>query len=333
MIEEFLNKRWSLRKLSDVDFEKHLPQLASELSSVDFVPRYTEEVLLRDWKMLQAWAGTGTHINSTSRLGIRLCEHFFPNFWDIEDRNGVSFRKLWGDSSLLEKVIRWNRKCHSTPYLSELRRGVYFCSGLSKSTMYRPQVARLVTNGAERVLDPCMGWGGRLLGSVASGAEYVGFDPNTETFAHLNELVEFLGVGSRVHLICDDALHMDSYDLGKFDVALTSPPYFDLEVYSSENTQSIKGRNTYEEWESGFLKPLIRKTIAHLKPGGKSCWNVAKVRNHDMWESVHSAHFDVDFLQTGEYGVRSSARQVNQDANRNRKTVDMTVVYCRENSG
>jgi 16S rRNA G966 N2-methylase RsmD len=330
MIQNFLNKRHSTRALSDEEFNSILPQLAVELSAVDFVPRFTEEELRKDWDRLRLWSANGTHISSTSRAGMKLCEHFFPNFWDIEDSKGNSFRKLWADPQLLEKVLRWNRKSHSTPYLSELRRGVYFCGGLCKSTMYRPQIARLVTKGCGRVLDPCMGWGGRLLGSVASGAEYVGFDPNTETFRHLNEMVEFLGIQHKVRLICDDALNMDSYDLGKFDVVLTSPPYFDLEVYSHETTQSVASRTTYEAWNNGFLAPLIQKSVAHLNENGKSCWNVAKVKNHDMWESVETAHADLGFAAIKEYGVSSSARQVNQSASKNKKTVDRTVVYSRK---
>ena len=40
--------------------------------------------------------------------------------------------------------MRWNRKSHSTPYLSEIKRGIYFNFGLPKSTMYRPQMAKMI---------------------------------------------------------------------------------------------------------------------------------------------------------------------------------------------
>jgi hypothetical protein len=57
---------------------------------------------------------------------------------------------------------------------------------------------------------------------------------------------------------------------------------------------------------------------------------VAKVKNHDMWESVETAHADLGFAAIKEYGVSSSARQVNQSASKNKKTVDRTVVYSRK---
>jgi len=331
IINNFLNKRYSTRNLTDAEFDGILPVLAEELSAVNFIPSYTEEELRKDWGNLCVWTSTGNRINSTSRIGMKLCEQFFPNFWDIEDNRGNSFRKLWNDSKFLEKVIRWNRNSHSTPYLSELRRGVYFCSQLCKSTMYRPQMSKLVTKDAKRVLDPCMGWGGRLLGAVASGAEYVGFDPNTETYNHLNELVDFLGVQSKVRLICDDALNMNDYGIGQFDVVLTSPPYFDLEIYCKESTQSVTDTSNYSQWDEKFLNPLIKKCVSHLNPNGKSCWNVAKVGTNDMWKSVQAAHEDSGFTVVDEYEVCSSARQIHQTTAKNKKSVDRTVVYGKTN--
>lgn len=329
-VQKFLNKRYSTRNLSDQEFAKLVPVLAKELTDVDFVPQYSDQQLQTDWSKLKIWDTNKKEINSTSRTGMKLCEHFFPNFYDIQDRNGNSFRKLWKDASVLQKVLEWNRKCHSTPYLSELKRGVYFCGGLCKSTMYRPQMAKLITKNCKRVLDPCMGWGGRLLGSVSNGSHYVGFEPNTETFSNIKKMVDFLQIGDRVTLICDDALNMDSYDFPSVDTVITSPPYFDLEIYSKEQTQSINGRASYDKWVSDFLSPLIYKCTSRLNIGGRSCWNVAKVGKNDMWKSVDSIHSTIGYQKNDEYGVKSSARQVNQVRSKNRKTVDCTVVYSKE---
>jgi hypothetical protein len=43
--------------------------------------------------------------------------------------------------------------------------------------------------GAQRVQDPCAGWGGRLLGSIAAGATYVGCDPDPRTAAGLRGIL------------------------------------------------------------------------------------------------------------------------------------------------
>jgi 16S rRNA G966 N2-methylase RsmD len=232
-IKDFINIRHSTKKLSDNEFEQILPELASQLENVNYVTEYTAEKLKIDWENLCNWTSSDDYINSTSRVGMKLCEQYFHNFYDIENNKGKSFSNLWNKKNL-EKILRWNRKSHSTPYLSELKRGIYFCCGMTKSTMFRPQMAKLlcIKYQPKIVLDPCAGWGGRMLGVVASGAEYIAFEPNTKTYNNLVKLSEFLEIKDRVRLICDDALKMNDYLLPKVDMILTSPPYFDLEVYS-----------------------------------------------------------------------------------------------------
>lgn len=327
MIQTFLNIKNSVRNLSDVEFENILPTLASELEDVSFYYSYSDSDLLKDWNALIKWNARVDSMASTQRVGMKLCEHFFPNFFDIENKDGNSFKSLW-KADKLEKVLRWNRKSHSTPYLSELRRGIYFNYKLAKSTMYRPQMAKMVvTNlGAKRVLDPCAGWGGRMLGSVAAGAEYVAFEPNTETYESLLKLIKFLGIEDKVRIIKDSALEMDKYDIGEFDLILTSPPYFDLEVYSHEDTQSIKGCDTYSMWVNNFLKPLIELSISHMKQNGWSCWNVHNVGKMKMIDDVKVIHEEYNNQKV--FSVTSSKRQTNQTVSK-KKNADVTICYSK----
>ena len=327
MIQTFLNIKNSVRNLSDVEFENILPTLASELEDVSFYYSYSDSDLSKDWNALIKWNARVDSMASTQRVGMKLCEHFFPNFFDIENKDGNSFKSLW-KADKLEKVLRWNRKSHSTPYLSELRRGIYFNYKLAKSTMYRPQMAKMVvTNlGAKRVLDPCAGWGGRMLGSVAAGAEYVAFEPNTETYESLLKLIKFLGIEDKVRIIKDSALEMDKYDIGEFDLILTSPPYFDLEVYSHEDTQSIKGCDTYSMWVNNFLKPLIELSISHMKQNGWSCWNVHNVGKMKMIDDVKVIHEEYNNRKV--FSVTSSKRQTNQTVSK-KKNADVTICYSK----
>jgi len=327
MIQNFVNIQNSLRDLSDEEFENIVKTLAIELEKVDYRFNYSDSDLIKDWGNLLKWNPNVDSISSTQRLGMKLCEHFFPNFFDIENKNGDSFKSLW-KADKLEKVIRWNRKSHSTPYLSELRRGVYFNYKLAKSTMYRPQMAKMViTNlGAKRVLDPCAGWGGRMLGTVAAGAEYVAFEPNTETYESLLKLTKFLGIENKVRIIKDSALEMDKHNIGEFDLVLTSPPYFDLEVYSHENTQSINGCNSYSMWLDEFLKPLIELSLSHMNEDGWSCWNVHNVGKMKMIDDIKDIH--KDYINQKIFSVVSSKRQTNQSKN-DKKNTDITICYSK----
>ena len=324
---DVLNKRNATRNLSDADFEANVSSLAKELEQVSFYHHYSDEEMKEDWKKLCKWTTTETSINSTSRLGMKLSEHFCRNFYDIESATGTSYKSLWTQKNL-EKILRWNRKSHSTPYLSELKRGIYFCCGLTKNTMYRPQMSKMVCDyyKPEIVLDPCAGWGGRMLGAVASGARYIAFEPNTATYANLNKIVQFLKIEDKVTLICDDALQMKKYNLPKVDLVITSPPYFDLEVYTKEPTQSITKHSNYKDWSNFFLKELIHLCVDHLNDNGVSCWNVGKVAGFDMNEDVLQYHTEIGYGKKMDFNVISSKRQTNNKA-KNEKSTDNTVAY------
>lgn len=325
MIEQYLNVRYSLRNISDQQFETILPQLAQELEQISYIPFYDESTLKKDWRNLCKWSASTNTINSTSRVGLKLCEHFFPNFYDIEMKN-KSFSTLWKKENL-EKVLRWNRKSHSTPYLSELKRGIYFCLGLTKNTMYRPQMAKLIcdTYKAKIVLDPCAGWGGRMLGVVSSGAHYYAFEPNTQTFTNLNNLAHFLGIEKSVTLINDDALCLTKYDIPKVDLVLTSPPYYDLEIYCRENTQSITNYDTYQSWSNGWYKELIRLCLDKIQDG-YSCWNVARMGTNDMSADLINYHKEFGYHQVNKFDVVSSKRQAINKTGKD-KSQDTTVIF------
>jgi DNA modification methylase len=107
---------------------------------------------------------------------------------------------------------------------------------------FRPTIARFLyskyaKNGV--VLDPCMGYGGRLLGASAEVSEYHGFDPSSQSIDGNNKLCSFLKSKSNFEFKptmkpFEDSDLKDNF----YDFIFTSPPYFDIEKYSHEDTQS-----------------------------------------------------------------------------------------------
>jgi len=78
---DVLNKRFSTRNLSDIDFDAAVPSLAVELSQTNYYPQYTPAELNKDWDNLCKWTSTSNDISSTSRMGMKLSEHYCPNFY------------------------------------------------------------------------------------------------------------------------------------------------------------------------------------------------------------------------------------------------------------
>ena len=329
-LKDYLNIKNSTRNLLEEDFLEIVPELAKQLAEINFESKYTNEQLYKDWKTLCKWKSQENYINSTSRIGMKLCDNFFPNFFDIQNKSGMCFRDYW-TSKNLEKILIWNRKSHETPYLSELKRGIYFCLGLTKNTMYRPQIAKMICTkySPKIVLDPCAGWGGRMLGVVSTGAKYIGFEPNIETYNNLLKLSNFLHIEDKVILINEPAQNILKYRLNKVDMILTSPPYYDVEIYSNTDKFFIKKYPTYDLWSKFFLKDIIDKSLTLLN-NGVSCWNVGKVGKKDMNDDVLKYHEEKGYFKYDVFAVVSSKRQALQK-NGNDKNSDQTIVY-RHNS-
>lgn len=214
-------------------------------------------------------------IDARSRPGHKLLDHHMPHFWDVTNYKGKSVRGLI-TQELLEKALMTNIGMHSTPYKSEIRRMLIMTGGLGNVTKYRTVTAKSIVKfyDAKKVLDPCIGWGGRMLGALAAGAEYVGCEPDPKTVAGLRGILEDLpsDVKQRATIIGEPAeAGLDG--VGGFDMVLTSPPYFNLEVYTGGD-QSTNKYKTWELWAENWLKVVILKGLSSLKEGGVSCWSV-----------------------------------------------------------
>ena len=299
-----VDKRFALRTLLDQDkYHCHEESIPKEDLSVEKEPRLREKlahlasqivtnsnsILLdtyepldrkRDWVALVKKEvianGDIIPIDARSRPGHKLLDHHMPHFWDVTNYKGKSVRSLF-TQECVEKALITNICMHSTPYKSEIRRMLLMTGGLGNVTKYRTITAKSIVKfyGAKKVLDPCIGWGGRMLGALAAGAEYVGCEPDPNTIKGLRGMLEDLpnDVQKNATIIGEPAEVGLEGVKGLFDMVLTSPPYFNLEVYTGGD-QSMTRHATWELWTDNWLKPVILKGIALLQESGVSCWSV-----------------------------------------------------------
>jgi len=154
-------------------------------------------------------------------------------------------------------------------------------NGLQYVNEFPPHVARDIyrhygIDRRSRILDPCAGWGGRMIGASVVSNHYTGFEPAFQTFVGLEYLARDLNewTGSfEAHVYCkpfEDANLRPNH----FDIALTSPPYYDTEKYSEDDGQSYIRYKTFDKWVIGFYLPFIDKTMAALKPGAPFILNI-----------------------------------------------------------
>ena len=128
------------------------------------------------------------------------------------------------------------------------------------------------------ILDPCMGWGDRLIACLASKkiSEYYGTDPNEKLLSGYKKIVEEFNVNKLVDI---NTVPFEELEIQKsFDLVFTSPPYYDVETYSDDEYQSIVKFKTEKEWFEGFLVTLLEKP--KLNKGGYIVLYISEHRRH-----------------------------------------------------
>lgn len=126
------------------------------------------------------------------------------------------------------------------------------------------------------ILDPCGGWGGRMIGCASLGdVHYTCCEPSTQTFNGLLKLGDWLKTLQPNFTFDVNCLPYEDFNTTvKFDIALTSPPYYNTEHYSDEDTNSLNRYNTFDSWVDNFYAPLIVNTVKRLKDNGVFILNV-----------------------------------------------------------
>lgn len=212
---------------------------------------------------------------------------FFPDWVNTKPTGGRSFIECWNDdalySKLMEKLVTWVKKHENGKWSVNRVRQIskVYCSKQSVSN-FRPSVAKYLYNtygNKGKIFDPCGGWGGRMFGFLASKCtEYECCDPNTKTAEGLQKLADtYSFMGKKISVNCtpvEDFSPRENY----FDMAFTSPPYFNTEEYSEEDTQSYKRYPEYDQWVEGFLRPMIDKCYKAVKVGGYILINIANTK-------------------------------------------------------
>lgn len=156
-------------------------------------------------------------------------------------------------------------------------------AGTQACSNFRPGFAlslyREFAGPGSTVLDTSTGYGGRLVGFLASdAATYIGIDPSTLTHAGNVRMVDELGAHKHVELINEPAEDVDAALLAeRCDFAFTSPPYFVKEHYADEPTQSFVRYGDATTWRDRFLLPMLELTHTALRAGCHALINIADV--------------------------------------------------------
>jgi hypothetical protein len=231
-------------------------------------------------------------VTNETRIGNVFVDHFtFEQRLETVSKKGMNY---------FDFVL--NTEYHKKPYIQRLlayqagtdkhvalyRIFSLHCSAIG---IFKPLTAMEIYSRFKptSVLDCCMGWGGRLTGACALDIHnYIGIDSNTQLQKPYEDMVNLLvrlKTKTNIQLLFQDALTVD-YSLFNYDMVLTSPPYYNIEVYQGSKWKS------HDEWNT-FYKQLFTETYKHLRIGGHYCLNI----NIEIYETVCIGLFgDADII-------------------------------------
>jgi hypothetical protein len=159
---------------------------------------------------------------------------------------------------------------------------------------------------ARRILDISAGWGDRLIAAIGHHADrYLAYDPNKKLIEGHNQILETFAKYMKSGTTNFEVRYepFESANLGSelFDLIFTSPPYFNLEIYDTDDTagsQSISKYQVFEGWVAGFLFRSLLNAWNHLQIGGNMVIHISDFAGHSICEPM------ILFVLSKCYGAR-----------------------------
>lgn len=161
-----------------------------------------------------------------------------------------------------ERVCKMDRRKGRAPSVRdayELNKAITFF----KPTTAKHLIWRLSEQTTRQtILDPCAGWGGRVLGALSMDHDYIGYDTNSNISVMCSAMIQSIkDAGGVIKSEADIRNRPMPTDADEFkaeipvdniSLVLTSPPYANLEVYDG-----MKIFTDDDDYYKNFLIPMI----------------------------------------------------------------------------
>jgi len=267
--------------------------------SIGLVPivYYTQAGLVQAVKTFAKQSYNGVNnsvIGLGNNRGQTINRFLFPNMMTAEPkgRGSNSLRDRFWDDAKLKRAIRICFEFRTGDRLlrpTQLRTALELVTG-ENVTNFKAQNAKAIVEHLcpvlwGRVYDYSCGYGGRLLGIGSSNFkyDYIGVEPNTETVKYLNYLNDIIDEATGVRGTIIKSVS-EEYQPEDIDLAFSSPPYFNLEKYSDEETQCMVQFKTEDEWFEGYVVPTMEHIHRGLNREGLFATNIADYKSYDRKE-------------------------------------------------
>jgi 16S rRNA G966 N2-methylase RsmD len=190
-----------------------------------------------------------------------------------------------------DKIIDYLKSKNQKVTIENMREAIWNI-GYKKCSTFKPKLEKFFIDffKARKILDLSSGWGDRLIGAMASDIDcYHGFDPNPCLHPNYKKIIKTLK-NYQVNKNAEFKIKKQPFEKAKlkpnfYDLMMTSPPYFTMEIYNSNpvtsKTQSVSSVNSEKEWFDNFLLVWINKIKKALKKDGILALNINQFKNQN----------------------------------------------------
>ena len=226
---------------------------------------------------------------------LSYCWSFMPHSFFVKCGNKKTPIEAFEDDEMLKKIIHkiifFQKRNMSDTRIRSMSKIV---SGVQGVSNFRPTTASCIYKRFAKgkvVWDMSCGYGGRMMGAIKAGVKkYIGTEPCTQTY---NNLIKMYDKTYEL-MNCDTLFPVEKMEINinkigsqdflpqkqSIDFCFTSPPYFNTEKYSEEQTQSWKRYTTKEQWLNNFLKKTFQNCYYGLKDDCYMLINIANVSSY-----------------------------------------------------
>lgn len=248
----------------------------------------THDEAINDFKKLQNLNGDFTE-GLRPRTGNKTVDYFsFYERLNTKSKRDVSFYDIWynrtapiiAEQKYIKNYFKSNEERFSN-MTEELKWYNMYSLYFGSVGLFLPSyTVKIIQKYKPKIiLDPFSGWGSRLIGAMSQNTNYIGYDTNTELYPVykniIQELIQYTENKTQNYKITIKPAETVDYSILRYDMVFTSPPYYNLELYTNTT------RKTKDEWNS-IYRTVFYNSYKHLQRGGYFVINC----NQNIYEGI-----------------------------------------------